>query len=199
MLTALLPPRVSSPLPYFISELLFINRDKLENSTDITLDVLTFHPSHTNHVEREDDNLNLTPLASPSTHMESPAKQDMLTCENREELPLLQDEVMSNTDMSELASLSTVPPHKRMKLSGGGAEGRELSDLGGGDMFHQPSSLSADIIGSLNASPAWILDIDLDFFSTGNPYRAIYSEVRGYHHGDAVRPHPLMTHPTPCI
>lgn len=30
----------------------------------------------------------------------------------------------------------------------------------------------------LNSSKAWVLDIDLDFFSTGNPFRPIYSEVK---------------------
>ena len=36
------------------------------------------------------------------------------------------------------------------------------------------AELLADIIGK---SSAWILDIDLDFFSTGNPYRSLFADV----------------------
>ena len=37
------------------------------------------------------------------------------------------------------------------------------------------AELLTDIIGK---SSAWILDIDLDFYSTGNPYRSLFNNVR---------------------
>ena len=37
------------------------------------------------------------------------------------------------------------------------------------------AGLLADIIGKCNT---WVLDIDLDFFSTGNPYRSLFTDVR---------------------
>ena len=36
------------------------------------------------------------------------------------------------------------------------------------------AQLLADIVSK---SRAWILDIDLDFFSTGNPYRGLFTSV----------------------
>ena len=38
------------------------------------------------------------------------------------------------------------------------------------------AELLADIIGKASA---WLLDIDLDFFSTGNPYTSPFTEVGG--------------------
>lgn len=40
-----------------------------------------------------------------------------------------------------------------------------------------PPHLEDIIMDSVRACKGWVLDIDLDFFSTGNPFRAIYSEV----------------------
>ena len=37
------------------------------------------------------------------------------------------------------------------------------------------TELLADIIGK---SSAWVLDIDLDFYSTGNPYRSLFTDVK---------------------
>ena len=75
-----------------------------------------------------------------------------------------------------------VSPRKKIKLSDD--EETRLADADSKtvsmaqETFYRPQQLSMDAISSLNAAPAWILDIDLDFFSTGNPYRPVYSEVR---------------------
>ena len=72
-------------------------------------------------------------------------------------------------------SVYSASPHLdtdfKTQLINGGSSKRDSHD-------DQYFTFSSNIISTIDRSKAWILDIDLDFFSTGNPYRSIYSEVR---------------------
>ena len=68
---------------------------------------------------------------------------------------------LSPMEPAEEESITTEPSPKRAKLASTGSGGS------GGDSFTEV----------VDSAPAWILDVDLDFFSTGNPFRSAYTEV----------------------
>ncbi len=75
----------------------------------------------------------------------------------------------SETGSQDQALIYLPPPSTRRKeLTGGGPVCREVLS----------AQLDSKIVSALNDCNAWVLDIDLDFFSTGKPFRSPYSEVK---------------------
>lgn len=125
--------RVSSPLSYFIGELLSRDIDELESCIDIPLDVVTLSPS---------------PAPLPDT--------------------------------LDLAATS-LPSPKKVKLSGSSeALDDKVEPLSVHEDRDCPRHFSPELLTTVNSARAWVLDIDLDFFSTGNPYRSLYSKEQYY-------------------
>ncbi len=153
--------RVSTPLPYFINELLYVDATELENITTIPLDVITLHP----------------PSSPPP-----PLTQDHDKGGKQEPNPLLcrsSDDSYSDTGSmgkmdEQKKSLVSEPTHEARDegLSPPPAKITKLEDPSANCSFDEC------VVEHLSNSKAWILDIDLDYFSTANPFRSIYSEVR---------------------
>lgn len=141
---------MSSPLPYFISELLCVAAEQLENPTTITLDVITLCPA---------------PVLGGLDPMQMRSLQEQTSLN----LELVSGLGVSATEHGENAVL---PPAKKMKLS------RKAEASPCECETRCQRRFSADLLNAINSAPAWILDVDLDFYSTGNPYRSVYSEVR---------------------
>ena len=153
--------RLATPLPYFISELLCVSRGDLQNVTTIPLDVVTLHP-----------------LLQSSPHpFPTPSQSVDYDCRVSRGLTDLQPSaarVIRSSSPTDLTTgtrsrnhhhhheqhVSFCPPAKKVKLSS------------------VPTEIVLSALENTGGIGPWILDIDLDFFSTGNPFRSIYSNVR---------------------
>lgn len=150
------PPlhRVASPLPYFISELLSVDRRELENCTSIPLDVITLHPSP--HPQQDGKS---APASSSSLNQAEFSNGS-------------HTHPQINRDTTDPDQETTPPPPtpKKTKLCEA-----SIQDAG----CPSPPLLNTGyLLNIFNTTPqAWVLDVDLDFFSTGNPYRSVFTEV----------------------
>ena len=135
--------RVGTPLPYFITELLYQPMDQLEDTHSIPLHVVTLHPPDPPSSTTGDRS-----TIPPSLNEPPPPES-------------------SSPDGVKRCKLDSPPPHAL--VAAGGVASRD-SVTG--------SAMAAGEV--MRRHPAWILDIDLDFFSTGNPFKSIFTEVRAY-------------------
>ncbi len=134
--------RLTSTESYFISELLYTKKDKLENCKALALQVYTLTESKT----AEDHGIKL------------PGEVDILKPGNSEKAPGGGVQEKSNVTTNGHGEI----PCKKAKPNG---EKKGLEKFGS-----EKGSLS-----QVEVLPSFILDIDLDFFSTTNPFRDMYS------------------------
>ena len=232
-----LPHSTSSPLTYFISELLTVERDELQNPTTITLDVVTLSPYPVpcaggrpcSHRDQPEDPLLLPQTGLLQGQIGSPKAKACVSL-SHEKLGI---SVWPEADSS--MAPAQPPPAKRPRPSLA-APRQECSPLAlgcchqeaphqgccwqvplqecglkspsGREVSHRHPTLqdgsrqegcqdvslynscyrqsthhhgcrfSAELLNAISNARAWILDVDLDFFSTGNPYQSAYSEVK---------------------
>lgn len=145
------PTRVATPLPYFIGELLWVPRKELINISEIPLHVVTLHP-----------------LTDSTNSSETESAQHKSSCSNsttsKKDDPLPDKTQSSSKCIEEVAVADSplcMPSCKKARLC---SMGLSVEDV-------------CAVLSDCLSSCAWILDVDLDFFSTGNPYRGIFSAV----------------------
>ena len=173
MATPYLPPSVATPLPYFISEQLFV-RD-LEHVRSVPLLVVTVRPpsGDAGHHGNTEGTPTLPEVGVAST---GPGDRKRKWVESSDTAPGVKNRCMSSSMKDE-----------QQPLAGGVVSGcghkQEPTDC-----MAQPQVLAAsaseasiedfDLKRVLALSSAWVLDFDLDFFSTGNPFTEGFSTVR---------------------
>lgn len=199
--------RVATPLPYFISELLYVPRNELENTHTIPLHVITVNPSnlryraHCSVLSPADDTRTSDPCTRQELHTSEKVNTRVRDTETL--LPLTGEDCHSAAAQSSSASDTkhelSAPPHKKQKtdccshsedraptLSAEGANTGTLTSEGDGVCsvsgipildFCFPAEVTRQLEAVIGDSTAWILDIDLDFFSTGNPFKSLFTEV----------------------
>ena len=168
------PPRVSTPLPYYISELLYVPEACLQNTRTVPLHVFTIGTC--------------------------------VCCDGAQSLPaFLKDGALDVTrkhedDSSPKQDTPTPgPPPKRVKISPAPDSATSAPQV---PLTHSIQSSLTDLTPSVNCvcslkctditvskcavtilkaalqgCAAWWLDIDLDFFSTTNPFKSIFTKV----------------------
>ncbi len=197
--------RVGTPLPYYISELLYVPPSELQNVRSIPLHVTTLHPltlPQTDSIASTGggitEDLGATggyqgPTGEPPVTIQSGIKRSMC------------DGDMETHYKDGLASKTLLPPSKKQK-SDGPSSSASSSKHSCSESDHQISpppafqgplnppskpapvkpvsgaeecleDCSQQLCVAINSSSSWILDIDLDFFSTGNPFKSIFTEV----------------------
>ena len=152
-----IPFRVATPLPYFLSEVLWVPKSDLTNVKEIPLDVVTLHPQPHPSQTR-------SPTSS-QREVHHQCSRDTTTSVGDEPLP---DTV--NRHNKRLQAKSAVASSEEQQSSGPASKRSCISSS-------PPEGSGGPCSLSLATDSEWILDIDLDFFSTGNPYRDLFSEV----------------------
>ena len=156
-LVSLLLHRVATPLPYFICELLCVSRAELENVSTISLTVVILHPHPPPSQQHQ----------SPSTSPQALNNEDRIT------------HGIAQPQSSEADEIGTSAPTNMAGACGGDCEeDRHISPPPIKKIRLSCDEALTAIFNALKNADAWILDIDLDFFSTDNPYRGVYSKVK---------------------
>lgn len=170
------PPSVATPLPYFISEQLFV-RD-LEHVCSIPLHVVTVRPpsDDAGHHGNTEGMPTLGVASSglgdrkrkwvESSNTATGVKNRRMSSSVKdEEQPLAGSVVSGCGHKQEQAACS----HSMAEPHGLVASGNKVSEE------------DFDLERVLALSSAWVLDFDLDFFSTGNPFSEAFSTVGHTH------------------
>ncbi|XP_043921270.1 UPF0489 protein C5orf22 homolog isoform X2 [Protopterus annectens] len=166
--------RVTSTDTYFLSDGLYVTEDQLDNKKSLQLDVLTVQMFDTNCHEEENTGV-------------SSCKKSRFEEQNRSILensgsPLSCDiqKAVSYDFSTEEHSVTNAKCSHSDNCRLGAKDAEDLSDVTYlktkvNDCFER-SSILEDILKAVHKGKAYVLDIDLDFFSVKNPFKDIYTQ-----------------------
>nr|XP_060630678.1 UPF0489 protein C5orf22 homolog [Anolis sagrei ordinatus] len=157
--------RVTSSDNYFLSDGLYVPADQLENEKSLHLSVLLVNPSRSSDSQEESHPLSSAKklkLSEPSTanaNVASSSKDDgfLLT-------PNCPDVEAEGLEKARLGHEKTVDVQD------------SSASCSFGNHTCQTTELVKDILQVLKKGSAFVLDIDLDFFSVKNPFKEIYTQ-----------------------
>ncbi|KAL6092770.1 hypothetical protein STEG23_006690, partial [Scotinomys teguina] len=144
--------RVTSTDYYFLSDGLFVPEDQLENQKPLQLDVIVVEPHRL--CKRQDDSDSV-----------SSAKKPKLALGSRESTAAANGDPCSEG----LRGDAVTPPRDHVcpepsgSCSSGGQQGQSTASTG-------------EILEMLKNGDAFVLDIDLDFFSVKNPFKEMFTQ-----------------------
>ena len=233
--------RVGTPFSYFISELLYVPEEALENVRTILLHVITVRLPNEEPLVNESTNTVVRPAPSQknvveplpycsvsSLHIDSCLPTNVTDAnkveekkkekekekeeekeeeKEKEKKKEKEEEVVavkkkeeeeskkhSNTHVEATCELS--PPAKRQRLQqsmcsqlllplvdnveGEGSKETLSHAANVSESCAHKEDSGALLITVLRQCSAWVLDVDLDFFSTSNPFKSLFSEVNYY-------------------
>ncbi|CAO2592306.1 UPF0489 protein C5orf22 homolog [Lemmus lemmus] len=144
--------RVTSTDYYFLSDGLFVPEDQLENQKPLQLDVIVVEPYKLCNNQDDSDSV-------------SSAKRPKLALGGRE-----------STSSANGDTCSGLPGDAGTPRSGHACQEPSCS-CSGGQQYQSPAS-TGEILEMLKDGDAFVLDIDLDFFSVKNPFKEMFTQVK---------------------
>ncbi len=210
--------RVGTPLPYYITELLYVPVSELENVHTVPLHVMTVYPltvpesdgdtsaendvreTDTSTISKDHEGKDGSDVGNKSTGKRSTFEGGTLLQQNcgngsaSEPPPLskklkldaqegLPDGAPAPTGTSTGCSHTGGPggsPGSGPSCQGPPVQANQARLRGSHDVSSVAECLEVtarQLCTAIGGSSSWILDIDLDFFSTGNPFKSIFTEV----------------------
>uniref|UniRef100_A0A8C5K8N6 RIKEN cDNA 6030458C11 gene n=1 Tax=Jaculus jaculus TaxID=51337 RepID=A0A8C5K8N6_JACJA len=145
--------RVTSTDHYFLSDGLFVPEDQLENQKPLQLDVVLVKPYTV--CTNQDENASVSSAKKPKLALEDGEKTAPAECDTDSE-GLEQDTAPQRSDHA-----CRQPSHSRSC-----AETEQC----------QSSATTEEILEILKNGNAFVLDIDLDFFSVKNPFKEMFTQ-----------------------
>ncbi|CAO2592305.1 UPF0489 protein C5orf22 homolog [Lemmus lemmus] len=142
--------RVTSTDYYFLSDGLFVPEDQLENQKPLQLDVIVVEPYKLCNNQDDSDSV-------------SSAKRPKLALGGRE-----------STSSANGDTCSGLPGDAGTPRSGHACQEPSCS-CSGGQQYQSPAS-TGEILEMLKDGDAFVLDIDLDFFSVKNPFKEMFTQ-----------------------
>ncbi|XP_027627673.1 UPF0489 protein C5orf22 homolog isoform X2 [Tupaia chinensis] len=144
--------RVTSTDYYFLSDGLYVPEDQLENQKPLQLDVITVKPYKLCNNPKE--NAAVSSAKKPKLVLEDPENTASTNCDSYSE-GLEKDTVTQRSDKTCL----------------------EPSHLCSSESHECPTVASTrEILEMLKKGDAFVLDIDLDFFSVKNPFKEMFTQ-----------------------
>uniref|UniRef100_A0A803T089 Chromosome 5 open reading frame 22 n=1 Tax=Anolis carolinensis TaxID=28377 RepID=A0A803T089_ANOCA len=157
--------RVTSSDNYFLSDGLYVPADQLENEKSLHLSVRLVNPSRSSDSQEENHPLSSAKklkLSEPSA-----ANANVASSSKEDGFPL----APSCPDVEAEGLEKTRPGHEKTV---------DVQDPSASCSFGnhtcQTTELVKDILQVLQKGSAFVLDIDLDFFSVKNPFKEIYTQ-----------------------
>lgn len=158
--------RVTSPDTYFLSDGLYVTEDQLDNKKSLQLDVLTVQMLNANCNEEEN-------TGESSCKKSRVEEQNQSICAN--------SSAAISHDFSKDAH--TVTGAKCTYSDNCRFEAKDAEDLSDVTYlrtkvndFSEKIGILEDILQAVHKGKAYILDIDLDFFSVKNPFKDMYTK-----------------------
>ncbi|XP_060098995.1 UPF0489 protein C5orf22 homolog [Heteronotia binoei] len=155
--------RVTSTEGYFLSDGLYVPADQLENQKPLNLSVLLVNPTK--------------PSASREGSSASSAKRLRLSDDTR-------DAAIASSSTDTEVLLPCGSSDAQPEALGTSAQAQETAEdfqsspasCSFGSHSCQTTELIKDVLQALQKDAAYVLDIDLDFFSVKNPFKEIYTQ-----------------------
>ncbi|XP_061446119.1 UPF0489 protein C5orf22 homolog [Rhineura floridana] len=149
--------RVTSTDDYFLSDGLYIPADQLENEKPLHLNVCLVNPSKTSGSWEESQAL---PSAKKFKLSEDNAANATAAASSKDPVTFAHSCTGEQTDGLEKSNLAQ----------------KKAASIQGPNTSCQTTDLVKDICQVLQKGAAYILDIDLDFFSVKNPFKEMYTQ-----------------------
>lgn len=156
--------RLTSTEDYFLSDGLYVPTDQLENQKPLHLNVRLVNPTKpSDNRER-----NRTPSSAKRLKLSDDTTDAAVASSSKDtEVP-----PRGSSD----AQSEALGTHTQEQETADGFQGTSAS-CSFGNHSCQTTELIKDILQMLQKDAAYVLDIDLDFFSVKNPFKEIYTQV----------------------